>query len=192
MTAPAPVPIPPGTVTTGLTVNEDGCSADSLTYCGAVTATVGADESWDWFVATAIEREWVGLEALSGWSGTVGEAAAANVQAFGQSVADTLSGVHTWDRQTGSRRYLAVADCRFRPGGSRLSRERITDGPLRYAPLQVSFLLPQGDITAPIRDESLTDLLGVEPGSRVPLSRVRAAVLSERSGPTDRFGRDRS
>lgn len=167
--------------TTGLSVNLDGCSVDSLVYCGAVTATVAAGENWDDFVAAAVDNEWVGVEALSGQRGTVGEATAHNARAFGQSVGDTASGVHTWDRVSGSRRYLPMADCAFGADGSRLSRELLDDGSPRYVPLRVSFLFPQGDITAPIRDKDLLQLLEVEDRARVPLVEVRRRVLAGRS-----------
>ncbi|MGJ3509993.1 FAD-binding protein [Enemella sp. A6] len=167
--------------TTGITVNDDGCDPSGLVYCGAVTVTVASGEAWDELVALAVEQEWVGLEALSGLPGTVGEVVSANRHAYGQSPADTVSAIHTWDRKHHARKYLPMVDCEFGDDGSRLSRELLPDRTPRFIPLKVSFLLKQGDLTTPIRDQNLTSLLGVEYGARVALELVRERVLEQRS-----------
>ena len=41
----------------------------------------------------------------------------------------------------------------------------------------MTLLLKQGDLTAPIRDDALAARLGIRSGQRVPLARVRRAVL---------------
>lgn len=163
-----------------LSVNADGCDVDALVYCGAVTVTISADQDWDAFVAEAVAQEWVGVEALSGVSGDVGETVVANAAAFGQSVADTVASVKTWDQATDAQRTLAMADCEFTPNGSRLSRERLADGRPRFVPLTVDFLLKQGDLTVPIQDAGLAELLGVAPGERAPLAEVRNRILARR------------
>lgn len=149
-------------------VNADGCSVDDLSFCGAVTVTVPADVRWDDLVAAAVAQGWVGIEALSGLSGTVGEVVARSGAAYGQRVADVTASVRTWDRVEDRQCTFAFADCRFSSSGSRFT------GTDRYDLLDVSFLLRQGDLTPPIRDVQLAALLGIEPGERVPLTRVRA------------------
>ncbi len=67
----------------GVEADEDGCT-------GAIVR-VGAGEDWDAFVATAIEREWSGVEMLSGIPGRVGAAPIQNVGAYGGEVADTVA-----------------------------------------------------------------------------------------------------
>jgi UDP-N-acetylmuramate dehydrogenase len=84
-------------------------------------------------------------------------------------VADVVASVRAVDRTDGARRSFAFAECGFVPGGSRLA-ERLPDGGFRYEILDVAFLLRQGDLTAPIRDDDLARALGVEPGTRVPLA----------------------
>lgn len=170
--------------TRGITVNDDGCDPTGLVYCGAVTVTVAAGEPWDGVVARAVAEEWVGLEALSGLPGTVGEVVAANPQLFGQSPGDTVAAVHTWDRQQQARAYLAMVYCEFGPDGSKLSRDLLADGTPRFVPLKVSFLLKQGDLTTPIRDQKLAELLGVSEGARVPLRQVRERLLEQPASPT--------
>ncbi len=57
--------------------------------------------NWDRLVALTVARAWWGLELLSGIPGTVGAAAAINVNAYGQSLADCLIGVEIYDPQAG-------------------------------------------------------------------------------------------
>ena len=61
--------------------------------CGGALVTVAAGESWDDFVARAVEREWVGVEALAGIPGRVGATPIQNVGAYGQEVAQTIASV---------------------------------------------------------------------------------------------------
>ena len=64
----------------------------------ASTVTVAAGEAWDDLVATAVERGWVGVEALSGIPGSTGATPIQNVGAYGQEVAQTIARVRVWDR----------------------------------------------------------------------------------------------
>lgn len=159
-----------------ITVNADGCAVDDLSFCGAVTVTVPADTPWTAFVDTAVDQEWVGVEALAGLTGTVGEVVAGGSAAYGQHVADVVATVRTWDEVEDRQRTFAAADCEFDIGSSRFAT---TD---RYAILDVAFLMRQGDLTLPIRDAELGALLGVEPGARAPLDRVRGATRAQGAG----------
>lgn len=153
-------------------VNSDGCGVDDLSFCGAVSVTVPAEAVWDDFVAAAVAQQWVGVEALSGQPGTVGEVVASGRTAYGQGVGDVVASVRTWDEESDRQRTFAAADCEFRPGGSRFS------GTQRYRILDVSFLMRQGDLTTAIRNAELLTLLGVGAGERVPSVQVRAALLA--------------
>lgn len=161
----------------GIVVDESGCDVDDLVFCGAPEVRVPASESWAGIVDLAVGRGWTGIEALAALPGTVGEVTRSNGAAFGQSVGDVVSSVRTWDRAADAQRTFAAADCRFTDGGSALE-ELLDDGAERYAILDVRFLFKQGDVTAPIRDDSLAALLGVDVGARVPLAQVRDAVRS--------------
>jgi UDP-N-acetylmuramate dehydrogenase len=154
----------------GVVVNDDGCAVDDLSFCGAVQVTVPAAVPWDDFVDLAVQEQWVGVEALSGVPGTVGEVVARNAAAYGQRVGDVVASVRTWDLDTDRQRTFAAADCGFTPQGSRVSAGnlRILDG---------TFLMRQGDLTQPIYDETLAGLGGVGPGQRLPLIVVREAIL---------------
>jgi len=159
--------------TRGVTATPDG---DDPT-CGGAVVTVAAGEHWDSFVAQAVERGWVGLEALSGIPGLVGATPIQNVGAYGQDVSQTIASVRVWDRMLRGVRTFANADCRF---GYRTSRFKVDPG--RHVVLDVTFQLRQGDLGAPVAYAELARTLGVETGARVPLADVRAAVLGLRRG----------
>ena len=160
-------------------VNSDGCGMDDLSFCGAVTATVPAEVVWDDFVAAAVAQQWVGVEALSGLPGTVGDVVAQGSTAYGQRVEDVVASVRTWDEETDHQKTFAAVDCEFCCGGSRFSD---TD---RYRILDVTFLMRQGDVTRPLRDPALLALLRAEQGARVPLRQVREALLAGSVGVLD-------
>ena len=159
---------------------EDGAA------CGGVMVTVAAGENWDALVATAVERGWVGIEALSGIPGAVGATPIQNVGAYGQEVSQTVASVRAWDRLLGRVHTFASADCGF---GYRHSRFKAEPG--RYLVLDVTFQLTQGTLGTPVGYAELARTLGVEVGERAPLTEVRAAVLGLRAGkgmvldPTD-------
>lgn len=150
---------------------EDGVS------CGGVLVTVAAGESWDELVALAVEREWAGLEALSGIPGSVGATPIQNVGAYGQEVSQTIASVRVWDRTLRGVRTFANADCGF---GYRTSRFKADPG--RHVVLSVTFQLRQGSLGGPVAYAELARALGVEVGERASLADVRRAVLDLRRG----------
>ncbi len=167
----------PGTVvqvaTRGIHADVDGDDPS----CGGVLVRVAAGESWDELVATAVERGWVGIEALAGIPGLVGATPIQNVGAYGQEVAQTIASVRVWDRELGATRTFANADCGF---GYRHSRFKADPG--RHLVLEVTFQLRQGTLGEPVRYAELARALGVQPGERAPLADVREAVLALRRG----------
>ena len=82
--------------------------------CGGVVVTVAAGEPWDPFVAHAVERRWVGIEALSGIPGSVGATPIQNVGAYGQEVSQTLASVRVWDRHAPRHPHLRRRRLRLR------------------------------------------------------------------------------
>jgi UDP-N-acetylmuramate dehydrogenase len=154
--------------TTGVCVEEDDC--------GGAVVTVAAGESWDPLVERAVQRGWLGVEALSGIPGSVGATPIQNVGAYGQEVADTVASVRCWDRVAGAQRTFAASECGFGYRTSRFKRE-----PGRYVVLSVTFQLRLGTLSAPVRYAELARALGAGVGARVPLARVREAVLGLRA-----------
>ncbi|GAB3253012.1 UDP-N-acetylmuramate dehydrogenase [Nocardioides dilutus] len=145
--------------------------------CGGVLVRVAAGESWDDLVAQAVDRGWVGIEALSGIPGRVGATPIQNVGAYGQEVSQTIANVRVWDRQLRGVRTFANADCGF---GYRTSRFKAD--PERHVVLDVTFQLAVGTLGTPVRYAELARTLGVEEGGRPPLGVVREAVLELRRG----------
>ncbi|MDR1807413.1 MAG: UDP-N-acetylmuramate dehydrogenase [Propionibacteriaceae bacterium] len=161
----------PGTVVVVATTGE---IADESPCAGAYV-TVAAGEPWDGFVARAVEREWVGLETLSGVPGSVGATPVQNVGAYGAEAGQWIGRVRTFDRATGRVASFAAADCGF---GYRTSRFKQAPG--RYVILSVEFQLKLGPLSEPIRYAELAARLGVPVGERAPLGQVRHAVLELR------------
>jgi UDP-N-acetylmuramate dehydrogenase len=86
--------------------------------------TVGAGENWDSVVARSAEAGLTGIEALSLIPGTAGATPIQNVGAYGQEIAQTLTVVQAFDRQTNSLVNVPASDCAF---GYRTSRFKTTD-----------------------------------------------------------------
>jgi UDP-N-acetylmuramate dehydrogenase len=163
----------PGTV---VRIATRGITAD-VSACSGATVTVAAGEDWDRFVATAVEQEWSGIEALSGIPGLVGGTPIQNVGAYGSEVSQTIASVRTWDRADRLQTTFALSDCGF---GYRSSRFKAEPG--RYLVLGVTYQFTIGSLSAPVRYAELARTLEVPVGSRVPASDVRAAVLEVRAG----------
>ena len=158
--------------TTGIAPDTDDCEG----VCGGVLVRVAAGESWDDLVATAVERGWTGVEALSGIPGSVGATPIQNVGAYGQDVAQTIASVRVWDRTLNAVRTFAAADCGF---GYRHSRFKAD--PSRHVVLTVDFQFQPGTLGAPVDYAELARALGVEAGRRAPLADVRPVVLGLRA-----------
>lgn len=162
---------------TGIEVDFTGCAVDDLSVTCGVGISAGGEEAWDDVVARAVSEELVGVEALSGVGGSVAEATRANVEAYGQSLGDSVSSVRTWDRLLDRQKTFPAVDCGFEPGTSRF-QELLDDGSWRYEILEVSLLVTQANLTRPLRDSALAALLGVELGARVRIDEVRTGLLA--------------
>ncbi|MDO5681799.1 MAG: UDP-N-acetylmuramate dehydrogenase [Propionibacteriaceae bacterium] len=150
---------------------------EEVDACSGATVTVAAGEPWDEFVAHAVAQGWSGLEALSGIPGLVGATPIQNVGAYGCEVAQTLARVKTLDRRTGELQTFAAADCGF---GYRWSKFKAEPG--RWVILSVTFQVPLGEMSAPVRYAELARTLGIEVGERADAAAVREAVLGLRRG----------
>lgn len=149
--------------------------------CGGANLRVQAGHSWDALVAYAVQQGFSGIEALSGIPGTVGATPVQNVGAYGAEVAQTISSVRTWDRETGGYKTFANADLQFSYRHSVLKQSTADSSP-RYVVLTVDFQLPHGTLSAPIRYAELARQLGAETGSRVEMTLLRETVLRLRAG----------
>jgi len=154
--------------TTGFEVSADACS-------GAMVI-VEAGQNWDDFVAATIEREWSGVEALSGIPGTVGATPIQNVGAYGQDVSQTIAHVRTFDRVAGEVKTFYFADCAFDYRSSIFKKD-----PSRYVILDVAFQLRLGHHSQPVVYPELASALNIEVGARSTCALVRTEVLKLRN-----------
>jgi UDP-N-acetylmuramate dehydrogenase len=141
---------------------------------GRVELEVAAGETWDEVVAGAVAEGLAGIECLSGIPGATGATPIQNVGAYGQEVAETISRVRVYDRETGNVSDLAPADCGF---AYRSSAFRRSD---RHVVLAVAFAFPRSAQSAPVQYAELARALGVALGATAPLHEVREAVLALR------------
>lgn len=89
-----------------------------------VYLTVGAGENWDNVVARSVEAGLTGIEGLSLIPGTAGATPVQNVGAYGQEIAQTLTVVQAFDKQTNGMVNIPAMDCAF---GYRTSRFKVAD-----------------------------------------------------------------
>jgi len=82
-------------------------SADAVEY------SVPAGNDWDGFVRSVCEQGIAGIECLAGIPGLVGGTPVQNVGAYGQEVAETITGVRVLDLNSLEFVSLAAADCDF-------------------------------------------------------------------------------
>ncbi len=80
---------------------------------GKALFDVGAGESWDRFVAEAVNAQCGGIECLSGIPGNVGGTPVQNVGAYGQEVSETIDSVEAFDLKDGQVRELCREACGF-------------------------------------------------------------------------------
>lgn len=136
--------------------------------------TVAAGEDWDAVVARTVARGLAGLECLSGIPGLAGATPIQNVGAYGQEVAQTITQVRAYDRDTQKIFNMPNEQCDF---GYRTSRFR---GAGAFVVLSVTFSLAVQALSVPLRYAELAAVLGVGVGDQVPAERARAAVIELR------------
>jgi UDP-N-acetylmuramate dehydrogenase len=88
-----------------------GIDVREVGRCVEITAAAG--EPWDDLVRLSVEREWAGIECLSGIPGLVGATPIQNVGAYGQEVSETIVAVRALDARSGEVVSLSPAECRF-------------------------------------------------------------------------------
>lgn len=177
----------------GIVVRDmrSGMYVEQNASCGGVVVSAPAGQSWDEFVCACIDRDWMGLESLSGIPGTVGAAPVQNIGAYGYEVGQFISAVTVYDRVRQGVRKLPVGDLQLGYRDSIIKRscsdasiagERIWGPSGAWIVLEVEFQLKQASLSAPIRYAQLAQELQVQQGERVDLRAVRKAVLQLRTG----------
>jgi UDP-N-acetylmuramate dehydrogenase len=163
---------------------EGGVSAEggASSAGGAVAVTVAAGESWDGLVEWSVAAGLAGLECLSGIPGLAGATPIQNVGAYGQEVAQTITAVRAYDRQSGQVVELTSAQCEFGYRTSMFKRAAQGQATGRFVVLAVTFRLRRQPLSAPVVYAELARRLNVAPGGQVPLAQARDAVLALRRG----------
>jgi len=106
---------------------------------GKVLVRAGAGENWHAFVDYTLAQGLGGLENLSLIPGTVGAAPIQNIGAYGLEIKDVFHALTVYDLDSGARRTLGGADCRF---GYRDSVFKHAEG-ANLVVLDVTFALPR-------------------------------------------------
>ena len=124
-----------------------------------------AGTEWDAVVAYAVEHGLGGIEALSGIPGSAGATPVQNVGAYGAEIADVLTRVRLWNRETNTDEWVPASSLDL---AYRYSNLKFTN---RAVVLELEIELERRELSAPLRH------LG---GKRVPLAEARASVLQTR------------
>ena len=172
----------PGTVVHVATRGIDPDVEDDASPAAASLVTVAAGESWDDLVALAVEREWIGVEALSGIPGSVGATPIQNVGAYGQEVSQTIASVRVWDRTLRGVRTFANADCGFGYRTSRFKADRLDPGEAATSSSPSPSSCARAAWARRWRTPSSRARSASRSGARAPLTDVRRAVLGLRAG----------
>lgn len=159
-----------------LKIASTGYENDS-TVCAGAWVTVQAGHNWDDFVADCVKNGWLGIEALSGIPGTVGATPIQNVGAYGQQVSETIAQVRAWNRETKKIDTIFSANCEF---GYRTSVFK--QHPNRWVILSVTFQLPLGEVSSPLKYNELAVYFDKEIGDRVSAKDLRQGVMELRAG----------
>jgi UDP-N-acetylmuramate dehydrogenase len=145
---------------------------------------VQAGENWDDLVVWTIEQGYSGFEALSGIPGCVGAAPVQNIGAYGQELESTLVAIEFLDEGADVPRRMTADELELGYRTSVLKRG------LRGIVVSAEFDLHDTTVERavlgealgqPIAYAQLADALHVNLGDRVPVSRVREAVLRLRA-----------
>lgn len=147
---------------------------------GRIRLRVQAGHGWDDLVATAVERGYAGLEAMSGIPGTVGAAPVQNIGAYGQEIQETLVEVELIDEADGEVRVVPASELGL---GFRTSvlKHHYGSEPQRRAvilSITVDLLVAR---ERQVHGEQLRRALTLGDDTPVPLTWVRERILETRA-----------
>ncbi len=138
--------------------------------------TVAAGQDWDTYVAATVAAGLGGLECLSGIPGRAGATPIQNVGAYGCEISQVLESIELYDRRDREVRTVPADELGF------AYRTSVLKGTDSGVVLSVRFRLADDGLSVPVRYAELARRLGVDIGERVPVARVREAVLALRRG----------
>jgi UDP-N-acetylmuramate dehydrogenase len=142
----------------------------------SVTIRVQAGESWDEFVAWAVEHGYAGIEAMSGIPGSVGATPVQNVGGYGQEVSETITQIEFLDFDNYQVEVKPAEFFEFSYRDSALKRG--LKGVIGWVEFELKKL---GGLSVPMASGQITNHLGEPYGSQLPLQVVRDTVIELRS-----------
>lgn len=141
-----------------------------------VVVRVQAGEDWDEFVAWAVASGYAGIEAMSGIPGSVGATPVQNVGGYGQEVSQVITRIEFLDEATGQIEAKSADFFEFSYRDSALKRG--LSGVIGWVEFRLQKL---GGLSVPMASGQITNHVGAEYGSQLPLTQVRDTVLELRS-----------
>ena len=129
------------------------------------TLRIQAGTVWDDVVAFAVEHGLGGIEALSGIPGSAGATPVQNVGAYGSEIADVLTRVRLFNRETETDEWVPASSLDL---AYRYSNLKFTS---RAVVLEIELALEKTDLSIPLRHLA---------GERVSLAEARESVLETR------------
>ncbi|HTM85385.1 MAG TPA: UDP-N-acetylmuramate dehydrogenase [Mycobacterium sp.] len=144
----------------------------------SVRLRVQAGEPWDGVVAYAVAHGLAGIEALSGIPGSSGAAPIQNIGAYGQELATRLVSVEFLDHDSGELARVPAADLEFGYRTSVFKQGRLG----LVVSIDLELTGTADSLSDPVAYPQLAAALGVRLGDRVPIGRLREAVLALRAG----------
>lgn len=162
----------------GLVIKNSVQGISEVRDGAAMRVTIGAGEEWDKVAKWCAEKEYAGIECLSGIPGSTGAAPVQNIGAYGQELTETLLEVRVLDLESGGTRTLSKEECDLSYRNSVFKRN---SG--RYAITSITLSLTQGASSRyDYRDSRFRISDFFKDLSRPPtLSEVRRAVLEVRA-----------
>ena len=122
-------------------------------------------EIWDDFVKFCCDREYSGIEAMSGIPGLVGSAPVQNIGAYGQEIANVIDHVEAYDRKTGEMVVLGKDEMKM---GYRTTIFNSGEDKGRYFITAVTVELENREFLKPPFYASLQAYLAEQQGNTIP------------------------
>jgi len=141
----------------------------------SVTVQVQAGHSWDEFVAWAVANDYAGIEAMSGIPGSVGATPVQNIGGYGQEVSDVITQVEFLEKDSAEVMIRPASYFEFSYRDSALKHG--LEGLAGWVEFRLQKL---AGMSVPMKSGQITEHVGAEYGSALPLEQVRKTVLELR------------
>ena len=142
----------------------------------SVTVQVQAGHSWDEFVAWSVANDYAGMEAMSGIPGSVGATPVQNVGGYGQEVSDVITQIEFLEKGSVASVVRPASYFEFSYRDSALKHG--LEGLVGWVEFRLQKL---AGMSVPMKSGQITEHLGAEYGSSLPLEQVRKTVLELRA-----------